>query len=109
MGVKWLKAQIENHDRIISISFPGGRCLKIKYRLKSGGSAEEIVYIPDGQEYLIGNDVIDRVAGLGVTLIVPSHFSKVTGAAKMYGRTRNIRVLDNMKQFFAILYAGDSY
>jgi hypothetical protein len=109
MGVKWLKEQIENHDRMISASFPGGRCLKIVYRLKNGRSAEEVIYIPDGQEYLIGNEVVDRVAKLGVTIIVPSHYSRVTAAAQGYGKMKNIRVLDSMKQFFAILHAGDSY
>lgn len=109
MGVKWLKEQIENHDRIISTSFPGGRCLKIVYELKNGRSAEQVIYMPDGQEYLIGNEVIDRVADLGVTIIVPSHYSRVTAAAQRYGQVKNIRVLDSMKQFFAILHAGDLY
>lgn len=53
--------------------------------------------------------MVDRVAKLGVTVIVPSHYSRVTAAAQGYGKMKSIRVLDSMKQFFAILHTGDSY
>ena len=105
MGVMWLRNNLENNPMVISCNFPGNRCLDIVYRKKSGGTCSYRIYTPQGTEYLIGQDVVDRVKELGVTLLVAGHFCRVTMAAKSYAASQGISIATN-KEFFYKIHNG---
>lgn len=105
MGVMWLKDYLANNLMVISCSFPGKRCLDIEYRNKSGSTCSYRIYAPQGTEYLIGQDVVDSVKELGVTLLVAGHFCKVTMAAKSYAESQGITITTN-KEFFYKIHNG---
>lgn len=109
MGIKWLKECLEEeYPRVISCSFPGNRCMDLAYRGKSGEKLSYRIYTPEGTEYLVGQDVVDRVRGLGVTLLVAGHFCQVGMAAKAYAKSKGIPIVNN-KQFFAKVANGEEF
>jgi hypothetical protein len=109
MGVKWLKECLEDGCKsVISCNFPGNRCLDLTYRGKKGEKLNYRVYTPLSTEYLVGQDVIDRVRDLGVTLLVAGHFCSVSMAAKAYAESKGIPIVTN-KVFFAKIHNGESF
>ena len=105
MGVKWLKEQLDEIQRVTSTSYPGNSCLDLTYRGCAGETFQYRIYAPGGDEYLIGQDVVDRVRGLGVTLLVAGTYCRVAMAAKAYAESRGIPIL-GMKEFFAKVHNG---
>ena len=101
----WLKNSLEDNPNVISCNFPGNRCLELVYKKKSSGICSYRIYTPQGTEYLIGQDVVDRAKELGVTLIVAGHFCKATMAAKSYAASQGIPIATN-KEFFYKIHNG---
>lgn len=102
MGVAWLKENLEKSPMVISCSFPGNRCLDLSYRNKLGGTHSCRIYTPEGTEYLVGQDVVDKAKENGVTVLVAGHFCQVSMAAKSYATSVGIPIVTNKEFFYKI-------